>query len=57
MNGPSFFTFVNGLIFLGVLGLAVQAFIGLGFFISSIWEKERRATVSPRCNLQVWRLF
>jgi reductive dehalogenase len=45
MNGPSFFTFVNGLIFLGVLGLAVQAFIGLGFFISSIWEKERRATV------------
>ena len=45
MNSSPFFTIVNGLIFLGVLGLAVQAFIGLSFFISSIWEKERRATI------------
>jgi len=30
---------------LGALGLAAQAFIGLTFFISSIAEKERRATV------------
>jgi reductive dehalogenase len=36
---------MNVLIFLGVLGLAIQAFIGLAFFISSVWEKERRATV------------
>ena len=27
-----------------IFGLAVQAFIGLSFFISSIWEKEERAT-------------
>jgi len=45
MNSSPFFTIVNGLIFLGVLGLAVQAFIGLSFFISSVWEKERRATI------------
>jgi reductive dehalogenase len=45
MNSSPFFTIVNGLIFLGVLGLAVQAFIGLSFFVSSVWEKERRATV------------
>ena len=45
MNSSPFFTIVNGLIFLGILGLVVQAFIGLSFFISSIWEKERRATV------------
>jgi reductive dehalogenase len=45
MNSSPFFTIANGLIFLGVLSLAVQAFIGLSFFISSVWEKERRATV------------
>jgi reductive dehalogenase len=32
------------LIFLGVLGLTAQAFIGLSFLISCIWEKELRAT-------------
>ncbi len=36
---------INILVFLGAVGLAVQAFIGLNFFISCIWEKERRATV------------
>ena len=45
MNSSPFITIVNGLIFLGVLGLAVQAFIGLSFLISSVWEKERRATI------------
>jgi hypothetical protein len=39
------FTFLNILLFIGALGLAVQAFIGLAFFISCIWEKEPRATV------------
>ncbi|MBW1644433.1 MAG: reductive dehalogenase [Deltaproteobacteria bacterium] len=45
MNSSPFFIIVDVLIFLGVLGLAVQAFIGLAFFYSSVWEKERRATV------------
>ena len=45
MNASPFFIIVDVLIFLGVLGLAVQAFIGLAFFFSSVWEKERRATV------------
>ena len=45
MNSSPFLTIMNGLIFLGLLGLAVQAFIGLSFLISSVWEKERRATV------------
>lgn len=36
--------FVNVLLFLGAVGLTVQAFIGLSFFISCIWEKEPRAT-------------
>ncbi|MBW1775376.1 MAG: hypothetical protein JRJ82_21225, partial [Deltaproteobacteria bacterium] len=35
---------LNMLVLIGALGLAVQAYIGLAFFISSIWEKERRAT-------------
>ncbi len=39
------FTFLNILLFIGTVGLAVQAFIGLAFFISCIWEKEPRATV------------
>ena len=38
-------TIVNILLFIGILGLLVQAFIGLAFFISCIWEKEPRATV------------
>jgi reductive dehalogenase len=38
-------TFFNLLIFIGLAGLAVQAFIGLSFFISSIYEKEERATI------------
>ena len=33
------------LIFVGVLALTVQAVIGLAFFISCIWEHEKRATV------------
>jgi reductive dehalogenase len=45
MNSSPLITIANGLIFLGVLGLAVQALIGLSFFISSVWEKERRATI------------
>ena len=40
---PSF-SLVNLLILIGALGLAVQAFVGLAFFISSIWKKEKRAT-------------
>jgi reductive dehalogenase len=45
MNSPSIFTFVNVLLFMAAVGLIVQAFIGLSFFISSVWEKERRASV------------
>lgn len=30
---------------MGAVGLIVQTFIGLSFFISSIWEKEPRASV------------
>jgi reductive dehalogenase len=33
------------LIFLGSVALGVQAFVGLAFFISCIWEREKRATV------------
>jgi len=36
---------VSILIFIAALALMVQAFIGLTFFISCIWEKEKRATV------------
>ena len=43
MNPSPFVTIVKMLVYLGVLGLAVQAFIGLSFLISSVWEKERRA--------------
>lgn len=38
-------TIVKVLAYLGVLGLAVQAFIGLSFAVSSAWERERRATI------------
>ena len=34
---------INFLIIVGALGLAVQALIGLSFFISCLWEKESRA--------------
>ncbi len=36
---------VTVLLAVGALGLAVQALIGLSFFVSCIWEKERRASV------------
>ena len=36
---------INLLGYLVILGLAVQAFIGLAFLISSIWEKEERASI------------
>ena len=45
MNSSSFITIANGLIVLSVLGLAIQALIGLSFLISSVWEKERRASI------------
>jgi len=45
MNSSPYLTIVYVLTSLGLLGLAVQAFIGLSFLISSVWEKERRATV------------
>ncbi len=45
MNLPSLFPIVNVLLFMAAVGLIVQAFIGLSFFVSSAWEKERRATV------------
>jgi len=35
---------INTLIVIGVMGLSAQAFIGLSFLISCIWEKETRAT-------------
>ena len=38
-------TFFSLLVFIGALGLTAQAAIGLSFFISSIYEKERRATI------------
>ena len=37
---------VNILIVIGLIGLSIQAFIGLSFFISCIWEKEKRATAA-----------
>lgn len=36
---------VSVLVIIGAIGLAVQAFIGLAFFLSCIWEKEKRATL------------
>jgi reductive dehalogenase len=33
------------LIFLGSVALGVQAFVGLAFFISCIWEEEKRASI------------
>ena len=45
MNLPAIFTIVNILLFMAAVGLMVQTFIGLSFLISSVWEKERRATI------------
>jgi reductive dehalogenase len=45
MNLSSLFTITNVLIITGAAGLTAQAFIGLSFFISCIWEREKRATV------------
>jgi len=36
---------VDFLVLLAALGLVVQAIIGLSYFLSSIWEKERRASL------------
>lgn len=36
---------IHLLIWIGGLALAAQAFVGLSFFISCIWEKEKRASV------------
>ena len=35
--------FFNLLVFIGLAGLIAQAFIGISFFISSLYEKEKRA--------------
>ena len=32
-------------VFIAALGLSLQAFVGLAFLISCVWEKEKRATV------------
>ncbi|MGD2186533.1 MAG: hypothetical protein PVI71_10415, partial [Desulfobacterales bacterium] len=36
---------IDMLSYIAIVGLAVQAFIGLAFLISSVWEKEKRATI------------
>ncbi len=38
-------TVVAVLLVIGAAGLVIQAVIGLSFFVSCIWEKERRASV------------
>ena len=38
-------TVINFLLFVGTVGLVIQAVVGLSFFISCIQEKEPRATV------------
>ena len=35
---------IEALGYIVILGLAVQTFIGLAYLVSSIWEKESRAT-------------
>lgn len=43
------------LIVIAALALFVPAFIALSFFISSIWENERRASILARCQfLGMW---
>jgi reductive dehalogenase len=51
MDSSPFYIILRILIFLGVLGLVAQAIIGLAFLISSIWERERRATVFAALQL------
>jgi reductive dehalogenase len=36
---------ISLLVLIALIGLAAQAFIGLAFFVSSIWEGERRASL------------
>ena len=36
---------IDLLVVTGFIGLTIQAFIGLSFFISCVWEKEKRASV------------
>ncbi len=36
---------IDLLVVAGFIGLTVQAFVGLSFFISCVWEKEKRASV------------
>jgi len=38
-------TVVTILLVIGAVGLVIQALIGLSFFVSCIWEKERRASI------------
>ena len=45
MDQPVLTTIQNFLIWGITLGLTIQAFIGLCFFVSCIWEKESRASV------------
>lgn len=52
MNLPSF-SALNILISTGALGLIAQAYIGLSFFVSCIWEKESRATIFALLQLVV----
>jgi reductive dehalogenase len=42
---------------IGVIGLIAQALIGLSFFISCIWEKERRASVFAGMQFLVMGAF
>lgn len=35
---------ISFLIYLDTIALGAQAFIGLGFLVSSIWEREKRAS-------------
>ena len=45
MNVTPTFTIINFLLLIAATGLLSQAFVGLSFLISSVWENERRATV------------
>lgn len=42
---------INVMVWIGGIGLAFQAFIGLSFFMSCIWEKEGRATTFALAQL------
>jgi hypothetical protein len=43
---------INLLGYILILGLAAQALIGLAYWISSIWEKEERASIFA--GIQYW---